>query len=160
MGGSALNWPTENYRTLIKNLLSLGQKVVITGTGADRAYTEPLKDLANQNGMHWLVEKLTGPQLIDVLAAASWVLAPSTGVVHLAASLGTLTYGIYPPVRAQSATRWGPQGPRVHVLTPQVECPAQLKCLEENCPKHPCMDQVKFNPPLPANLDKRENAQS
>lgn len=160
MGGSALNWPTENYKKLIRTLLNSGQEVVVTGTKGDRRYTEPLQDLADQPGMHWLVEKLSGLELIDVLSTARWTLAPSTGVAHLSASLGTLTYGLYPPVRAQSSIRWGPQGPKVHVLEPHVECPAQLKCLEEECPHHPCMTQVKFNPPLASDLDKRESNQS
>lgn len=160
MGGSALNWPTENYKALVKKLLDSGQKVAVTGTKGDRAYTEPLKDLANQNGMHWLVEKLSGTELMDVLAAAKWVLAPSTGVVHLAASLGTQIYGIYSPVRAQSAVRWGPQGPRVQVLTLNVNCPAQLECLKESCPHHPCMGLVDFHPPEILNPDKREKDHS
>lgn len=153
MGGSALNWPTHKYRALILELLQRGETVVITGTGADSSYTDPLKDLRSQPGrgkVVWLVEKLTGPELLDVLAGASWVLAPSTGVVHLAASLGVPTYGIYSPVRAQSAVRWGPQGDKVHILEPKISCPASLACAGESCPEYFCMDQIEFSgPPAP-----------
>ncbi len=150
MGGSALNWPTENYRKLIETLLERGEKVALTGTPADHAYTEPLRDL--QPRLHWLAGKLSGPELLDVLSEAKWVLAPSTGVVHLAASLGTLTFGIYSPIKAESSLRWGPVGERVHILEP-TSCPHSPECLQKNWPEHPCMKKLNFTGPQ-SDLDK------
>jgi ADP-heptose:LPS heptosyltransferase len=48
------------------------------------------------------------------------VIAPSTGVLHLAASLGTVSVGIYSPRRVEHPRRWGPKGIHTVYLVPQV----------------------------------------
>ncbi|MGH7442656.1 MAG: glycosyltransferase family 9 protein, partial [bacterium] len=44
--------------------------------------------------------------------------AGSTGPLHLAAAQETPVLGLYPPLRAMSALRWGPLGSRRAVLSP------------------------------------------
>ena len=87
-------------------------------------------------------EKLNIEQLLFVLSHAKHVVAPSTGVLHLAASLGTPVTGIYSPVRVQKATRWGPKGKNARTLTPKVDCPGHFSCLKEKCPHFDCMTLV------------------
>lgn len=142
MAGSARNWSTENYVELIRSLVTQ-QAVVITGTPADRAYVEPLKkNLGSLDSVLWLNEQLNIDQLFVVLANAKHVIAPSTGVLHLAASLGTPVTGIYSPVRVQTAKRWGPKGLHTQTITPTVDCPGHFSCLYEKCPHFDCMDLV------------------
>lgn len=115
MGGSALNWPTARYVELIRILARRGP-VAITGTAADESYLSPLKvNLAGESAVVWLDGKLSGRELIGLLAHAQAVVAPSTGVLHLAASTGQPTVGLFSQVRVQKATRWGPQGARTAV---------------------------------------------
>lgn len=143
MAGSALNWPEAHYRDLI---LSLVQKtnVVITGTATDRNILEPLKaTLKNVQNILWLDEKLKPAQLLFVLKKAQSVFAPSTGVIHLAASLGVPTLGIYSPVVVQRALRWGPRGTNVKTWTPAVNCPGHFACLGTACPHFNCMELVR-----------------
>ncbi len=145
MGGSALNWPLPLYAQLITRLTE-NHKVVITGTPSDRRYVEPLRGLLSENSnVIWLNEKLSGSELISVLASASAVIAPSTGVLHLAASTGSPTLGLFSPVRVQTATRWGPQGDRTRTLTPAVKCPATYSCLGEKCQYFYCMQKVSVD---------------
>jgi heptosyltransferase I len=135
MGGSALNWPVQRYAELIQKLSSL-RPVVITGTASDAFILEPLKaaceavaaplkdgrsfTTAGLPKVLWLNEKLSGADLLEILAQARGVVAPSTGVVHLAAACGVPTVGIYSPIRVEHPTRWGPKGPRAEVLVPDL----------------------------------------
>jgi heptosyltransferase I len=125
MAGSALNWPQDHYRTLIENLASEGP-VVVTGTQMDQKFLEPLADLQSRSQIHWLAEKLSLSQLLEVLAGAKSVVAPSTGVVHLAASLGRPVVGLYSPVKVQHPTRWGPKGRNVTTLKPDSEVEGKI----------------------------------
>jgi ADP-heptose:LPS heptosyltransferase len=118
MSGSALNWSPENYAQLIERI---GQKfpVVITGTEADRPHLEPVKRLIKHlPSVIWKNEQLSGSELISVCKNAVAVIAPSTGVVHIAASTGVPTVGLYSNVQAESWQRWGPLGDKIEVLHP------------------------------------------
>jgi len=59
--------------------------------------------------VRWLVSELTTAELLDVLAQAKSVVAPSTGVLHLAASLGTPALGLYSPRIVEHPRRWAPK---------------------------------------------------
>ncbi len=147
MGGSALNWSTTKYTRLIQKL-SEDNKVVITGTKTDRPYIEPIKKaLGNSSrSIVWLNEKLNGLELIDVIAKAKAIVAPSTGVLHVAASTGIPTLGIFSPVQVQSYKRWGPKGLRADHIEPKViKCPGTLSCLKEDCDQFNCMDRIEVS---------------
>jgi heptosyltransferase I len=142
MSGSALNWPTSKYEELIRERIKV-EPVVITGTASDEKFLSPLRErLRDETRVQWLDQKLRGKELIGVLANASAIVAPSTGVLHLAASTGRPTIGIYSPVRVQRAVRWGPQGEKVTTIEPRVTCPGELRCLKEACPNFDCMETV------------------
>lgn len=118
MGGSALNWPTSHYIELIQKI-SHTSEVVITGTKADAEYLAPLKSaLGNSPRIRFLDGAFSGEELLWVLHGAAAVLAPSTGVLHLAASLGVPTVGLFSPIKVESMERWGPRGDRVKAIAP------------------------------------------
>lgn len=125
MGGSALNWPMESYAQLIEHLSSK-IPVIITGTATDSHILNPLQmRLQKTKNCLWMNEKLKPTELLTVLSKAKAVVAPSTGVVHLAASLGVPTIGLYSPIRVEAPTRWAPLGANVKVFCPPLE--------RENC---------------------------
>ncbi|MEQ1723835.1 MAG: glycosyltransferase family 9 protein [Pseudobdellovibrio sp.] len=117
MMGSALNWPQQEYIKYIQRLISEGNQVVVTGTDQDEPYLTEIKKefLANKN-VTWLQSKLSLKELIQILAYSKFVVAPSTGVAHLTASVGTLVKGIYSPKTVHHPKRWGPRGPKVEVF--------------------------------------------
>ncbi len=142
MGGSALNWPSEHYQSLIRQL-ALEKPVAITGTATDDAYLQPLKAaLKGVANVHWLDGQLSTEELLGLLKNAVAVVAPSTGVVHLAASLGVRTVGLYSPVHVQAAKRWGPRGPQASALSPEVDCPGKMACLGQACHYFACMEKI------------------
>lgn len=146
MGGSALNWPTQQYVELI-NELTEKATVVVTGTQSDEHYLTPIKKQLNGNSkVVWLDKQLKGSQLLKLLKHSIATIAPSTGVIHLSASLGVASLGIYSPIKVHQAKRWGPKGRSVETYTPQVSCPAHFECLKKECPRYFCMDSLSVKP--------------
>ncbi len=119
MAGSALNWPPENFVALIERL-SAESPVLITGTKADQKYLNGILKVKDLPNVRWLVDELKVFELLDLLSQARSVVAPSTGVLHLAASLGTPTLGIYSPRKVEHPRRWGPKGPSATYLVPKL----------------------------------------
>jgi ADP-heptose:LPS heptosyltransferase len=144
MGGSALNWPQSHYIELIRLLLNKGYLVVITGTESDMRWLTEIATFAqNEKNICWLVGKLIGLELIAVLGSAKAVVAPSTGVAHLAAASGVKTLGLYSPIKVQSATRWAPRGPYAQTLSPNPTCPGKNSCSKNYCDNFPCLENIK-----------------
>lgn len=118
MAGSALNWPQKNYVTLVREL-SLRRLVVITGTPADEPWlTEIRNGLRGEANVRWLVGEAGPNELLGVLENARAVIAPSTGVAHLAAALGRPVIALFSPLKVQMPVRWAPRGPDVQCLVP------------------------------------------
>ena len=116
MMGSALNWSQGEYIDYIQKLLGQNKKVVITGTDSDEPYlTEIKKELMSHPQITWLQSKLNLNELLQILAYSSYVVAPSTGVAHLAASVGATVKGIYSPVTVHHPKRWAPRGSNVEI---------------------------------------------
>lgn len=127
MGGSALNWPPEKYLELA-HLISKKYKIVVTGTNADKKYLDPVaEELKSLSAVRWTVGELSSLDLLNVISEAKVMIAPSTGVIHLAASLGVPTVGIYSPRRAEHPRRWGPRGEKTYIFQPKTEVEDNLK---------------------------------
>ncbi len=117
MMGSALNWPQTEYIRYINEVIKQQKQVVITGTDQDEKYLDQIKkEFQNNASVTWLQSKLSIKELVQLLSHSELVLAPSTGVAHLAASVGANLKGVYSPVRVHHPTRWGPRGPHVEII--------------------------------------------
>lgn len=144
MGGSALNWSASSYLELAKRLVESGKSVVVTGTRSDLPWLKDLKDpIKSLKNIYWMVDHFDLKTLIYVLGQSDAVVAPSTGVVHLAASTGVRTIGLYSPIRVQTPTRWGPRGRQVKALVPDVTCPASRRCLGARCAHYACLEKIQ-----------------
>jgi ADP-heptose:LPS heptosyltransferase len=144
MAGSALNWRMADYLKLAEKLIiQLDHDVVITGTRSDLPILSEIEPaLKSLKRLRWLVGDLDLAALIKVLSESEAVIAPSTGVIHLAASTGVKTIGIYSPIKVQTPTRWGPRGPKTIAIIPQVSCPAKMKCLGKTCSYYYCLNKI------------------
>jgi len=145
MFGSALNWPQKKYNELISELIKKSP-VVITGTQNDERFLSNIK-LAWQNHTQVRIaqNQLSMPELLSLLSMAKAVVAPSTGVLHLAASLGVPAVGIYSPIQVHHPRRWGPRGKSANYVLPDVACPAIDKCQDLQCQHFPCMETISVN---------------
>lgn len=159
MGGSALNWPEHHYSELIKALLREGRQVVITGGPEEGALVTRVRDALGNlvSPMKDRVWCWAGPgigpidELAGLLSHVSLMVAPSTGPLHLAVALGKPVVTFYPPIRVQSAVRWGPylrDETRASILVPETFCGEDFKCRGILCNYYPCMKGITVNQAL------------
>ncbi len=151
MMGSALNWSQDQYILEIQKHIDHNKTVVITGTDADEPYLTKIKLIyKNHPSVRWLQSQLNMQQLIEIIYFSEKIIAPSTGVVHIAASLGKNISAIYSPILVHHETRWGPRPinftQNIQIFSPDVHCPARTTCLLDQCPHFNCMDGVKLEP--------------
>ncbi len=149
MGGSALNWPEAHYIELIRCLLREKRQVLVTAGPTEGELIHRISKLIGEGvaGMFYYGGAEAGPvdMLAGLLAQASVVVAPSTGPLHVAVALGRPVVSFYPPIRVQSALRWGPYRPdeeNASVLVPEVFCGQDFKCLGHICHYFPCMKSL------------------
>jgi ADP-heptose:LPS heptosyltransferase len=150
MGGSALNWPEAHYIEFIRALLKEGKQVVVTGGPGESALLARIREALGTYKAKaiWYDSKTTSGTIQDLAGIFNWadlVVAPSTGPLHLAVALGKSVVTFYPPVRVQSAVRWGPylkDETRAGILIPEVYCGEEFKCRGSLCNYHPCMKSL------------------
>jgi heptosyltransferase III len=128
MGGSALNWPEQNYVELIRAILKDGVKVLVTGGPSESELLGRIgQALGGRRGSALFYEGSGGIRMLAGLQSfAKLVVAPSTGPLHLAVALGKRVVTFYPDIPVQSPRRWGPyfsvgyDESRASVLVPDV----------------------------------------
>lgn len=146
MGGSALNWPESHYLDLMRILAQEGNQLLVTGGPAEKTLLDKYESgLADVTGKV-LFYRAESTDTVDFLGALTHhcqvVIAPSTGPLHLAVALGKSVVTFYPPIRVQSALRWGPyllDDTHASVMVPDVYCGQDRKCIGSLCNYYPCM---------------------
>ncbi len=149
MGGSALNWPESHYQELIRKLIEDGRQVLITAGPSEGPLVDRIEEaLGALKGKVFSYRNIAKPNgdAIDFLAGlysfSDLVVAPSTGPLHVAVALGKRVLTFYPPIRVQSALRWGPylsDESKASVLVPDVYCGQDFNCIGSLCNYYPCM---------------------
>jgi len=88
-------WSADRFAGLGDALGERGLRVVVTGTGADEASIADDVASAMRHVPVVLVDRLSLPALVGLLAGARLVIANDTGPLHLAAAVGTPTVGVF-----------------------------------------------------------------
>lgn len=113
--GSAGNWDLERYRALADAMCCRGWDVLVTGTAKEREGMGALFFEAKSRPEQGQILDATGlfsvEGLMAVLARVDFVVAASTGPLHLAAALGTPVVGLYGDWAPVWPERWHPLGP-------------------------------------------------
>ena len=149
MGGSALNWPESHYLNLIQTLVQENHQVLITGGVPDRLLLDRIVESLGVAKESAFIYQAQPQGSVDFLGAlyshADLVVAPSTGPLHVAVALGKPVVTFYPPIRVQSALRWGPylsDESQASILVPEVYCGEDFKCRGSHCHYFPCMKSL------------------
>lgn len=111
-GGSAKRWPARQYAELARHLLHQGQHVILLGSPRDADTTSEIAAAAP--GAIDLGGRTSLADAIDLVAAAELAVANDSGLMHVAAAVGTPIVGIYgstspqntPPLTDQRALIW------------------------------------------------------
>ncbi|GAA2372431.1 glycosyltransferase family 9 protein [Nonomuraea africana] len=129
-------WPPERHREAVEALVAEGFRVVVTGTGSEKALTSTVagRHAVDLGGMTTMAE------LSGVLSEACALVCGNTGPAHLAAAVGTPVVSLFSPV--VPAERWAPYGvPYVLLGDQRAACKDSRARL---CPVrgHPCLSTV------------------
>ncbi len=161
MAGSALNWPEGHYVALARRLIQRYHIIVTGGPGEDALVENVFQAIARQQTYESdqpMLTKYIGDKglgaTIALFQQCDGVVAPSTGPMHLAVALGKKVVSVFPPIKVQSAVRWGPygvgigthlgisSGDQASVLVPDVTCGEDFHCALQACLYYPCMPRV------------------
>ncbi len=141
-GGSALNLSPRAYAEIASALNPDMTVLVSVGPGETsvKSSFEPNKNLIFAENI---------PDAAHLAAVFSDCLAfvgGSTGPMHLAAALGIPCHVFFPPVKAMTPVRWGPQSEKSRVYMPELEA---CDGLCDKCPDNGCMDTIDLNKIIP-----------
>ena len=115
--------------------------VFITGTKEEGNLIK--NELGNQipNALD-LTGELNLSELITFISKCDFLVAASTGPLHIAASLGINAIGIYPPIKPMHPARWQPVGVNSNVLCINKKCSLCRNSNECNCIQEISPEQV------------------
>ncbi len=91
--GPAKRWPEEKYGALARSLIADGLPVALLGSANDRAVTAEIARLAP--GAIDLAGRTRLEDAIDLLAAAQVAVSNDSGLMHIAAAVGTPVVAVY-----------------------------------------------------------------
>lgn len=133
--GSAREWPMANYEALAHLLVSSGSEVWVTGTLPEgNLIKHQAPNLFDSPQIHDMTGVLTLDQLISFISLANGLVACSTGPLHVAAALGKIAVGLYPPRKPIHPGRWAAIGSQVEILVIDKNCvgcePLGCSCIE------------------------------
>jgi len=120
--GSAREWGSANFAGLASVLNSGNYKIFITGTQAEGELLEQEGFFETAGEVTNLCGKLSLDELISFIGAADGLIAASTGPLHLAAALGKMALGIFPPIKPMHPGRWAPLGKKAGFVVAAKEC--------------------------------------
>jgi heptosyltransferase-2 len=136
--GPAKRWPADYYGELARQLAEQSFAVWVLGGPGETALAA---EIAAKGGS--AVRDLTGPDLrnaILALAAADFAVSNDSGLLHVAAAIGTPTIGIFGPT---SPWHWAPLNPLASVIETTTELPCR-PCHKPVCRlgHHRCMRDI------------------
>jgi len=134
--GPSKRWPAENYAALAARLIGEGCAVWVLGGPGE-------KELAQQIAGASTAHDLTGDDLRDAvlaLAGAAVAVSNDSGLLHVAAALGTPAIGIFGPT---SPWHWAPLNPLAGIVQADTDLPCR-PCHQPVCRlvHHRCMRDI------------------
>jgi heptosyltransferase-2 len=127
--GTGKRWPTAHYAELARALAEAGAVIWVLGGPQEKLLAAQIVAHAGLRA-----HDLTGPDLrnaILALKAATMAVSNDSGLMHVAAAIGTPTIGIFGPTKPRL---WAPLNP----LAAAIEPPSHASC--PNCSKADCQN--------------------
>ncbi|RLD64928.1 MAG: glycosyl transferase family 9 [Bacteroidetes bacterium] len=118
--GSAREWGLDNFQELIEILPKDKFKIFLSGTEEDGLKFR--KQLLGPENVVDISGKMTLAEFIRFISSADALIAASTGPLHIAAALGKVALGIYPPIRPMHPGRWMPLGSKADFIVQEKAC--------------------------------------
>ncbi len=127
--GHGKEWPAYKYHELCQKLSSDRFNIIFTGTDKEKPFIEEhfsdliqsTSNIKNGAGLMNLNE------FISFISAADGLLASGTGPLHVAAALGKLSVGFFPPMPPVYSQRWENLGEHAFHFEKE-SCPQNYSC--------------------------------
>jgi len=108
-------WPNENWYELLNYLSKQNFELFLTGAPQDQSRIDLLiQQCSCKNHLNNAAGKRSLKETAFLLKTANLVISVDTGIMHLAAAIGTPVISLHGPT---PPTRWGAIGQEVHALT-------------------------------------------
>jgi heptosyltransferase-2 len=136
--GPSKRWPGASYAELARSLVAQNCDVWIVGGPSEASLARLIRDQAPES------RDLTGTDLRNAalaLAASDVAISNDSGLLHVAAALGTPTIGIFGPT---SPWHWAPLNPIAAAVEQKVEKLPCQPCHKPTCrmQHHRCMRNI------------------
>lgn len=116
--GSGREWHLDNFKALAELLVKNHYDVCITGSEKEGLFLNDwIQTLPTE--VQNMCGKLTLSEFATFIAESHALVAAGTGPLHLSAAIGTLTIGIFPPIKPVFPQRWAPVGFKAHYVVHQ-----------------------------------------
>jgi ADP-heptose:LPS heptosyltransferase len=117
---AARRWPADRFAAVARDLARRGERVVVTGSPAERTLADGVAAGAGLDGASVLAGSTDVEQLAALVAAARLVVTGDTGTAHLASAFGTPSVVLFGPT---PPAWWGPPADGPHVVLWHGESP-------------------------------------
>ena len=125
--GPAKRWPSEHYAALAKRLIQDGKQVWLIGSNKDHEVAEEINRLSGGECSN-LCGKTQIDQAIDLIATAGLVVCNDSGLMHVAAAVGTPLVSVF---GSSSPDHTPPLSDKAKILSLNLDC---SPCFERVCP--------------------------
>jgi len=119
--GSAMEWGIKNYKKLAEELVERGFIVYFTGTEKEGLLFR--EDILFSDKIIDTTGKVTLSELITFIGKCDYLVACSTGPLHIAGYLNKTAIGLFSPRKPIHPGRWKPLGQKVRFLVDNEDCP-------------------------------------
>ncbi len=125
--GPAKQWPAEHFAQVAKTKISDGWQVWLFGSNKDQVIAAEINRFSG-NGCHDFTGKTSLGEAIDLMSMAKWVVTNDSGLMHVAAAVGSQVIAIYGSSSDQFTP---PLTDRGHRLNLDLDC---RPCFKRTCP--------------------------
>jgi heptosyltransferase-2 len=126
--GPAKRWPVERFAALAARLAGAGLRVWVLGSAKERELGDAIERADERGVIRNLCGETRLEEVVDVLAASATAVTNDSGLMHVAAGVGTHVVAIY---GSSSPDFTPPMTPTKTIVRIGIEC---SPCFERSCP--------------------------
>lgn len=126
--GAAKRWPAAYYAEVAQYYIAQGGQVILLGSAKDAPVTAEIAAAVNSPACQDFAGKTSIQEVLVLLAQADQVVSNDSGLMHVAAALGTPVIAVY---GSSDPTYTPPLSDKAKILTLGLPC---SPCFKRECP--------------------------
>lgn len=126
--GAAKRWPADYYAQVAQHYIAQGGQVILLGSAKDAPVTAQIVAAVNSPACQDLAGKTSLQEVLGLLAQATQVVSNDSGLMHVAAALGTPVIAVY---GSSDPTYTPPLSDKAQIFYLGLPC---SPCFKRECP--------------------------